>query len=218
MDRTQASYTASSTVRYGALLFVLAAMFASCSGGGGSSSTPATGSGSGSGAGSGSSSGTGGTGGTGGSGSSGGTKASAVDVLTYHNDIARTGQYLVETTLTPANVNSTQFGKVGFLFVDGKVDAQPLYAGNVTIKGAAHNVVYVATEHDSVYAFDADTNTELWHHSLIPSGETTSDDRNCLQVTPEIGITSTPVIDRSRGANGTLYTVTMTKDTTGAYH
>jgi hypothetical protein len=213
MDRTQASYTASSTLRYGALIFILAAMFASCSGGGGSSSTPAAGTGSGAGSGS-----SGGTGGTGGSGSSGGTMASAADVLTYHNDIARTGQYLAETTLTPANVNSTQFGKIGFLFVDGKVDAQPLYAGNVTIKGAAHNVVYVATEHDSVYAFDADTNTQLWGHSLIPSGETTSDDRNCLQVTPEIGITSTPVIDRTRGANGTIYTVTMTKDSTGAYH
>jgi hypothetical protein len=144
--------------------------------------------------------------------------ASAADVLTYHNDLARTGQYLAETTLTPANVNSTQFGKIAFLSADGKVDAQPLYAGNISIGGAAHNVVYVATEHDSLYAFDADTHTELWHRSLLGSGETTSDNRNCTQITPEIGVTSTPVIDRTRGPNGVIYAVAMSKDTGGAYH
>ncbi|MGN6648663.1 outer membrane protein assembly factor BamB family protein [Trinickia sp.] len=144
--------------------------------------------------------------------------ASAADVLTYHNDIARTGQYLAETTLTPANVNSTRFGKVAFLAADGKVDAQPLYASNVSVNGVAHNVVYVATEHDSVFAFDADTGAPLWQRSLLSSGETTSDARNCSQITPEIGVTSTPVIDRSRGANGAIYAVAMSKGSNGAYH
>lgn len=143
---------------------------------------------------------------------------SAADVLTYHNDPARTGQYLAETTLTPGNVNAAHFGKVAFLAVDGKVDAQPLYAGNVSMNGTARNVVYVATEHGSLYAFDADTNTPLWQRSLLGSGESTSDDRNCGQITPEIGITATPVIDRSRGANGVLYAVAMSKDANGAYH
>ncbi|MGN6667922.1 MAG: outer membrane protein assembly factor BamB family protein [Trinickia sp.] len=197
------------TARYGALFCVIAAMCASCGGGGGGDSSPPAGAGSAGGTGS---------GGSGGSGGGGGTPAASADVLTYHNDIARTGQYLAETVLTPANVNSAQFGKVAFLFVDGRVDAQPLYAGNVTMNGAAHNVVYIATEHDSVYAFDADTNAQLWRQSLVPTGQTPSDDRNCAQITPEIGITSTPVIDRSRGANGVIYTVAMSKDASGGYH
>lgn len=144
--------------------------------------------------------------------------ASPTDVLTYHNDIARTGQYLAETTLTPTNVNAAHFGKVAFLSVDGKVDAQPLYVSRVSIDGAAHNVVYVATEHASVYAFDADINTKLWQRSLLEQGETTSDNRRCTQITPEIGITSTPVIDRSRASNGVIYAVAMSKDAHGAYH
>jgi hypothetical protein len=144
--------------------------------------------------------------------------ASAADVLTYHNDLARTGQYLAETTLTPANVNAAHFGKVAFLPADGKVDAQPLYVGNVPMSGTTHNVVYVATEHASIYAYDADTNTKLWQRSLLGGGETTSDDRSCSQITPEIGITATPVIDRSRGANGVLYAVAMSKDANGGYH
>src|SRR5579863_1578120 len=84
-------------------------------------------------------------------------QASSISVLTYHNDNARDGLNARETTLTPANVNSTQFGKIGFLGVDGLVDAQPLYVGSLSIGGTTHNVLYVATEHDSVYAFDADS-------------------------------------------------------------
>jgi hypothetical protein len=143
----------------------------------------------------------------------------AQDVLTYHNDNARTGQNLKEVILAPSNVNATQFGKIFQVTVDGKVDAQPLYASGVSIPGqGTHNVLFVATEHDSVYAFDADTGSKLWQVSLLPAGETTSDDRGCGQVTPEIGITATPVIDRSSGPNGTIYVVAMTKDSSSAYH
>lgn len=135
----------------------------------------------------------------------------AQDVITYHNDNSRTGQYLAESTLTTANVNSTSFGKLFTLAVDGVVDAQPLYLANVTIAGAAHNVTYVVTENDSVYAFDADNGAQLWKISVLGSGEVPSDTRNCSQITPQIGITSTPVIDRSSGPNGTIYVVGMSK-------
>ncbi len=143
----------------------------------------------------------------------------AQNVLTYHNDNARTGQALAETILTPGNVNSTQFGKLFQVNVDGKVDAQPLYASAVTIPSqGTHNVLFVATEHDSVYAFDADSGTQLWKVSVLPAGETTSDDRGCGQVSPEIGVTATPVIDQSSGSNGTIYVVGMSKDSSSAYH
>src|SRR5208282_657973 len=150
-------------------------------------------------------------------GSSGGPTA-APDVTTYHDDVARDGLNAQETILTLSNVNSTQFGKIGFDTVDGLVDAEPLYSANVTAGGAKRNLLYVATEHDSVYAFDADNGTPIWKTSIIGNGETTSDDRNCTQITPEIGITSTPVIDRKQGKNGTLFTVGMTKDANGGYH
>jgi hypothetical protein len=143
----------------------------------------------------------------------------AQDVLTYHNDNARTGQDLHEVILNPSNVNVTQFGKVFQVAVDGKVDAEPLYASGMAISGqGTHNVLFVATEHDSFYAFDADTGAQLWQVSLAPASETTSDNRGCGQVTPEIGITATPVIDRMIGPNGTIYVVAMTKDSSGAYH
>jgi hypothetical protein len=141
------------------------------------------------------------------------------NVLTYHNNNARTGLNSAETTLTPANVNSTAFGKLFTLSVDGLVDAEPLYLSAVPIAGSGtHNVLIVATEHDSVYAFDADTGSPIWHISTLKSGETTSDDRGCDQVTPEIGITSTPVIARPKGSNGVIYTVAMSKDSSGNYH
>ncbi len=102
--------------------------------------------------------------------------------------------------------------------VDGKVDAQPLYLSGLTIAGQTHNVVYAASEHDSVYAFDADRGTQLWKTSVLGSGETTSGDHGCGQITPEIGITSTPVIDRKAGPNGTIFVVGMTEDSSGHYH
>jgi hypothetical protein len=132
--------------------------------------------------------------------------------------MARTGQFLTETTLTPANVNSASFGLLHNTQVDGKVDAQPLYLSQLSIGGTAHNVVFVATEHATVYAIDADSGTALWQVSLLASGETPSDTHGCGQVTPEIGITSTPVIDRTAGANGTLYVVAMSIDKSSNYH
>jgi hypothetical protein len=146
--------------------------------------------------------------------------SSAIDVTTYHYDNLRTGQNLNETTLTTVNVNQSKFGKLGELMVDGKVDAQPLYLSNVSITGVGtKNVLYVATEHGSVYAFDADNVSgtaakPLWQISTQLSGEIPSDDRGCGQVTPEIGVTSTPVIDRTRGA---IYVVSVSKDAGGNY-
>jgi uncharacterized protein (TIGR03437 family) len=142
-----------------------------------------------------------------------------VPVLTWHNDNARTGQNLQETTLTPANVKASTFGRLFTIPVDGKVDAQPLYVPSLAISGkGSHNVLYVVTEHDSAYAFDADTGALLWQVSLLGASESTSDSRNCSQVVPEIGITATPAIDLQSGPNGTIYVVAMTKDSSGRYH
>lgn len=146
------------------------------------------------------------------------TTPTVPDVTTYHDDVARDGLNAQETILTPSNVNSTQFGKIGFDTVDGKVDAEPLFLANVNAGGQARNVLYVATEHDSVYAFDADSGAQIWKTSILGSGETTSDNHGCGQITPEIGITSTPVIDRKQGANGTIFVVGMSKDGNGGYH
>src|SRR5713226_3421365 len=153
---------------------------------------------------------------------SAGQVASTVDVITYHYDNMRSGQNLNETVLTPANVNSTQFGKKGEFAVDGKVDAQPLYLSQVTIGGQKKNVLYVATEHGSVYAFDADsingtTSTFLWKTSTLGSGETPSDRDSilgCNQIGQEIGITGTPVIDRTHNA---IYVVAASQAGTSTY-
>jgi hypothetical protein len=145
-------------------------------------------------------------------------QASTVNVLTYHNDVARTGQNLSESTLTTANVNSTNFGLVGNLSVDAGVDAEPLYVSNLTLAGGVHNVVYVVTENDSVYAFDADTFAQLWHVSVLGANETASDNRGCGQVSPIIGITATPVIDPSAGTHGKIFLVAMSLDNNGNYH
>jgi hypothetical protein len=140
------------------------------------------------------------------------------DVVTYKYDVMRTGQNLTETTLTPSNVSSPTFGLLRNLVVDGLVDSQPLYLSGLTVLGASHNVVFVATENDSVYAFDSDTGASLWQVSLLGAGETASDDRGCDQVTPQIGVTSTPVIDRSAGAHGMMFVVAMSKDASSNYH
>jgi hypothetical protein len=142
------------------------------------------------------------------------------NVLTYHNNIERTGSNLAETTLTPSNVNAATFGKLFQATLDGVVDAQPLYVAGVAIPNqGTHNVLIVATENDSLYALDADTGAELWKLSLLDAGETASDDRGCSQVTPTIGITSTPVIYLTPGTTqGAIFAVAMSKDTSGNYH
>jgi hypothetical protein len=140
------------------------------------------------------------------------------DVLTYHNNNVRTGLDIHETKLTQTNVKPSTFGLLFTLPADGLVDAEPLYISSLTVNGAIHNVVIVATEHDSVYAYDADNGKALWHVRTLNTGETPSDDRGCSQVTPEIGITSTPVIYRPPTGHPVIYLVAMSKDRTGDYH
>ena len=140
------------------------------------------------------------------------------DVATFKNDRSRSGQNLAETTLTLENVNSASFGLLRTVMVDGKVDAQPLYLSQVPMSGKAHNVAFVATEHGSVYAVDADAGTLIWQISVIAAGETPSDNHGCGQVSPEIGVTSTPVIDRTAGPHGALYIVGMSIDKSSDYH
>jgi hypothetical protein len=155
----------------------------------------------------------------------GGTAAVAVTdlsgIYTYHNDLARTGQNLQEYALTPASVSSGDFGQIFSCPVDGDVYAQPLYVANLTIGGGVHNVVFIATQHDSVYAYDADSTgcVTYWQISEInaTAGVTTipiSDiGQGCLDILTEYGITGTPVIDPN---SQTLYFVANTKEN-GAY-
>jgi hypothetical protein len=142
----------------------------------------------------------------------------AINVLTWHNNLARNGQNLGEKQLTPTNVNFNSFGKLFQINVDGKVDAQPLIVSNVSIPNrGTHNVVIIATEHDTVYCCDADFGTILWRRSMLRSGETPSDSRGCDQVVPEIGITATPVIDLLTGPHGTIFVVAMSKNATSYF-
>ena len=145
--------------------------------------------------------------------------AAQVNVTTYQYDLGRTGANTNEFILNKANVNGNTFGLLYTLPVDGAIYGQPLYAANVNIPGkGTHNVGYVATENDSVYAFDADSGGgALWQDTFTNSGAVTvsSDEVGCSQIAPEIGITSTPVIDLSRGV---IYVVAMTRDSGNYIH
>jgi len=136
-------------------------------------------------------------------------------VLTSQYDNERTGTTRNEKILTPSNVNANQFGKLGALKVDGAVYAQPLFLPAVEIPGKGnHDVIFVATEHDSVYAFDAERPEDppLWHVSFLDSkrgvGTTSADELQCPFIQPEVGITSTPAIDLN---SGTLYVLARTE-------
>lgn len=158
------------------------------------------------------------------------TAVAQISVVTQHNDIGRTGANTSETILTPANVNTQLFGRLFSQPVDGYVYAQPLYVPGVVLgpgtaqAGTRHNMVFAATENDSVYAFDADTNSAagttspLWHITLLDGahGAATgarpmlaSDLPGETDIVPTVGITSTPVIDPS---TGTIYVVGKTKE------
>jgi len=139
-------------------------------------------------------------------------------VLTHHNDVARTGQNLQEYALTPATVGSPKFTKLFSCPVDGYVYAEPLYVANLLVGSTTRNVLFVATEHDSVYAFDADSPSciQLWKTSFLGTNVTTMsylDTGGTDDVFPEIGITSTPVIDP---ATGTMYVEAKTKESVGS--
>jgi hypothetical protein len=144
-------------------------------------------------------------------------------VYTYHNDLARDGVNAQEYALTPRSVTSTNFGKLFSCSVDGAIYGQPLWIANLSIGGSRHNVVLVGTEHDSLYAFDADANpcTQLWHVSLIDSGHgATAGEVSVANGLvpggaadpPEVGVTSTPVIDP---ASGIVYVVAMSTNPAG---
>lgn len=139
-------------------------------------------------------------------------------VATFHNDISRSGANVQEFALTTSNVKTATFAKLFSCTVDAAIYAQPLWVPQLTVNGAKHNVVFVATERNSVYAFDGDASpcVTYWKtggngvNSLMPSGETwvTSSDVNCNDLAPDIGITGTPVID---SVTNTIYVLTKTK-------
>jgi hypothetical protein len=139
-----------------------------------------------------------------------------VAVTTYQNDNYRSGTNTHEATLTLSNVNASQFGRQAVFNVTGYVYAQPLYVPNVNINGVLHNTVYIATEHDQVYAFDVNSGQQLWAKNLLIStgaliqvNPVSSSDVNCMDLVPEIGITGTPVIDV---ANNEMFLVAKTKE------
>ncbi len=144
--------------------------------------------------------------------------APAQNMLTYHDDNSRDGQNLKETTLTLTNVNSTEFGKKSTLSLDAEPLSQPLYVANVAVSGqGTHNVVYITSENDSVYAFDAEGSpaTPLWHTSFLINGAVAVPCANLgsCDISPIVGITGTPVID---GTSNTLYVVAFTLES-GTY-
>lgn len=154
------------------------------------------------------------------------TPCSGPCVLTYHYDLARDGVQSNETVLTPANVKAGTFGKVGFINgLQGQIYGQPLYVSGLNSVSSKGSVVLVATQLDYVYAFDADTLTMIWGGVYLPAGESAattgpSGNISCSDITPNQGITSTPVIDTHTtfNANPTIYFTTESADSTGNLH
>ncbi len=156
----------------------------------------------------------------------GGSAFAQTSILTQHNDNARTGQNTAETILNTTNVNTNQFGKLFALPVVGQVYAQPLYVPGVTINGGVHNVVIIATEADSVYAYDADSTSAvlLWKASMVDMAHGAGNDEmalesattiGCSDMQPQIGITSTPVIDLT---SKTIYVEAKSTDGLNYFH
>ena len=140
---------------------------------------------------------------------------SGMNYTTWKNDNLRDGLQPRETVLTPSNVNSSTFGQIFSFPVDGNVWGQPLFMGGLTINSATHNVLYVTTANDTVYALDGDTGTQLWKNNLLPSGETYVSGGVIHSTIGKVGITGTPVMDPN---SNTLYVVTYSQDSTPNYY
>jgi hypothetical protein len=146
------------------------------------------------------------------------TSNSIKDVATWHNDMARTGLNANETILTPPKVSAAKFAKFGIASTDGALDAQPLYISGLTIGTQTLNVLYLATENDTVYAWNASNGAQLWKTSALGPDETAAENQGCSELPSKVGITSTPVIDRNFAPNGAIFFVAKTKDSSGTYH
>jgi hypothetical protein len=151
------------------------------------------------------------------------TSCMAADITTYHNDSSHTGVNPDEIALTPGNVNVNSFGLKFNVIIAGKLYAQPLYVSSVPISTSGsfirHNLVIVATELDNVYAFDADSGILIWSTSLLGTNEVPADSISCSDLTPNNGVTGTPVVDRGMLPYGRIYMVAMSKTTdTGTYY
>jgi len=154
------------------------------------------------------------------------TPCSGPCILTYHYNLARDGVIGVEQTLTPANVNSSTFGKVATITgLNGQIYAQPLYMSGLYSVSAKGNAVFLATQRDYVYAFDADNYQQIWGGSYIPANEVplttgSGQDMTCGNITPNVGITGTPVIDPNTNfnPNPVIYFVTKSVDGNKIYH
>jgi hypothetical protein len=154
--------------------------------------------------------------GTGDAGTDGsGGHGTVAGVLTYHNDNGRTGQNTGETSLTPSNVHTGTFGKKFAQPVDSYVYAQPLFVQGLTIGGGTHDVVFVATVNNSVYAFDANASGPVLWHTNVGTALSCSDLNDCGDLVPQAGITGTPVIDPG---TQTMYLVALSKDSAGKFH
>ncbi|HUK30622.1 MAG TPA: immunoglobulin domain-containing protein [Candidatus Acidoferrum sp.] len=140
----------------------------------------------------------------------------ATSTTSVRSNNSLTGMNSNEVTLTPGNVNPSAFGKTGFIAVDGAVNAQPLYLSEVNVPGkGVRDVLYVATENDTVFAIDGFSGELLWRANVAGTDENPGDNSACNPASPNAGISATPVIDRTRGPNGAIYLVAKSRDVAG---